>query len=98
MDKPTKMVRVVWVDAETIGDNGWQELDEVQASIETPPPLMKTVGFLLGIHTIDGQMTHVSVTDSIGDKECGHVTKIPMCMIRSMVYLKENDDGEADDS
>jgi len=82
------IVKILWIDAETIGDNGWQELEDLKSSIESPPPIMQTVGFLIGEYS-----THISVTDSIGDKECGHLTKIPLCMIRSMLYLEDIDNG-----
>jgi|2_EtaG_2_1085320.scaffolds.fasta_scaffold00402_17 hypothetical protein len=79
-----KMIRVTWVDAETIGDSGWQDLSDIQHIKEVTPPVMKTIGFVLGDFD-----THITITDSIGEKECGHVTKIPKEMIRTACFLGE---------
>ena len=79
-----KIVKVIWVDAETIGDSGWQEICEVGDSIESAPPVMQSVGFLLGEYD-----THITITDSVGDKEYGHITKIPAPMIRYITYMQE---------
>jgi hypothetical protein len=80
------IVRIRWIDAETIGDSGWQDLEEVKESIETEPPTMITVGFVLGEYA-----THITLTDSLGTKECGHLTKIPIEMIKSIDILIEAD-------
>ena len=78
------IVRVTWVDAETIGDSSWQDLDETLEASEAEPPIMTTVGFVMGEYA-----THISLTDSIGTKECGHLTKIPRVMIKQIEILKE---------
>ena len=83
-DISSNIVKILWIDAETIGDSGWQDLEEIKESIEAEPPVMTTVGFLLGEYP-----THITVTDSLGTKECGHLTKIPRDMIRSIEILKE---------
>ena len=70
------MTLIVWVDAETLGDTGWSDLEEMQADAEKEPPIMNTVGFVMA-----DTPTHVAVTDSIGENDCGHVTKIPKPMI-----------------
>lgn len=80
------IVKVTWIDAETIGDSGWQDLYDVTVAFDTTPPIMKTVGFLLGEYS-----THLTLTDSLGDKECGHVTKIPREMIKKIEYLYSSD-------
>ena len=79
-----EMIRITWVDAETIGDSGWQDLSDIQDIKEIKPPVMETIGFVLGDFE-----THITITDSIGDKECGHVTKIPKEMIRTACFLGE---------
>tara|TARA_R110000824_G_scaffold149522_1_gene319833 strand:+ start:24 stop:281 length:258 start_codon:yes stop_codon:yes gene_type:complete len=71
------IVEVLWVDAETIGDTGWLDLTEALESAKVPPPIMRTVGYVL-VDTID----YIAITDSLGTKECGHVTKVPRSMIR----------------
>ncbi|QDP48635.1 MAG: hypothetical protein Unbinned97contig1000_20 [Prokaryotic dsDNA virus sp.] len=81
-----KIIKIEWVDAETIGDNSWQELESAIEYSKNDPPVMTTIGFLL--HECD---THLSVTESIGSQECGHVTKIPTGMIKDMKVLLENE-------
>ena len=76
------IVKITWVDAETIGDASWQQLDDVKDSIETEPPFMITVGFVLGSYD-----THITLTDSLGTRECGHLTKIPRDMIKETSVL-----------
>ena len=79
-----KIVKIVWIDAETVGDSGWQEIEAIGDTVESPPPVMQSVGFLLGEYD-----SHVAITDSVGNKEYGHVTKIPVQMIRYMTYMQE---------
>ena len=81
-----KIIKIEWVDAETIGDNAWQELEGAIEYAKNDPPIMITVGFLL--HECG---THMSVTESVGSQECGHVTKIPVEMIKTMKELVENE-------
>tara|TARA_R100000008_G_C3581481_1_gene168845 strand:- start:190 stop:465 length:276 start_codon:yes stop_codon:yes gene_type:complete len=71
-----------WVDAETLGDTGWMDLTEAMESAKVEPPIMQTVGFVLVDHE-----DYVAITDSLGDKECGHVTKIPKVMIHRREIL-----------
>ncbi len=75
-------VIVTWVDAETIGDSSWQNIEDLSDDILKPPPLMQTMGFMLGDFP-----THLALTDSLGDKECGHLTKIPKEMIKEIEYV-----------
>jgi len=81
-----KIVEVFWVDAETIGDTGWIGLTEAMESARIAPPVMRSVGFLLIDHE-----DYIAITDAIGDKECGHVTKIPINMIKRRTNLLEED-------
>jgi hypothetical protein len=76
------VVVIKWVDAVTEGGVGWSDLDETMTSAETAPPIMATVGIIL--HSCP---THVSVTDSKGEAECGHMTKIPREMIKDISKL-----------
>jgi hypothetical protein len=78
-----KIVEVYWVDAQTTGDSGWQDLTDAKADAMLPPPVMRTVGYLL----ID-EDDHIALTDSLGTVECGHVTKIPRSMIKTYHELR----------
>ena len=77
-----KIVEVIWVDAETLGDSTWQDIEEIKQRAKDNPPVMRTVGFVL--HESD---THISVTDSLGENECGHMTKIPIGMVTECKVL-----------
>ena len=76
-----RILLIQWLDAETIGDTGWTDLDSARESARQPPPIMKTIGFV--VHTCS---THIAITDSLGMQECGHVTKIPREMIKTLDY------------
>ena len=70
------MSRVTWIDAQTTGDSGWSNLEEMLEDALTPPPVIVTVGFVL----LDCD-SHIAMTETLGPAECGHVTKIPKGMI-----------------
>ena len=70
------MSRVIWIDAMTIGDCNWGDLEEMMEDALTSPPTIVTIGFVL--HECD---SHISLTETIGPAECGHMTKIPKGMI-----------------
>ena len=72
-----RIVEIHWIDAETIGDSSWMDLTEALETAKISPPIMRTVGYLL-IETSE----FVALTDSLGPKECGHITKIPCSMIQ----------------
>ena len=63
------MVSVLWVDAESDGGSGSEEMME---HARRPLPVIHTVGLL--VHQDDEQ---IAVTDSKGPEEMGSVTKIP---------------------
>ena len=75
---------IFWIDAETFGDTGWMDLTEAKEAASVPPPIMRSVGYVL-VSNDDW----VAITDAIGDKECGHVTKIPVYMIQRRQTLVE---------
>jgi hypothetical protein len=77
-----RIIEIFWVDAESVGDSGWQSLEESQATITSPSPIMKTCGYVLHEAT-----DFIVVTDSLGTEECGQITKIPSCMVQSIHEL-----------
>ena len=81
-----EIVEIFWVDAETLGDSGWMDLTEAMESAKVPPPIMRSVGFVLVDHE-----DFIAITDAVGAKECGHVTKIPTHMIQRRTTLIEED-------
>jgi hypothetical protein len=78
------IVKVEWIDAETKGDQGWQDLETAKEEAKKLPCVMTTVGFLLADFT-----THICLTDSLGTEECGQVNKIPREMIKSMSVIDD---------
>ena len=70
------VILIRWIDAVTHGDCTWQDLAETKEDAEKEPPMMCTTGIVL-----TAADTHIAVTDSIGEEECGHMTKIPRGMI-----------------
>jgi len=81
------IAEVIWVDAEDIGDVGWNDLDELLTKAAEPCPTMRSVGFVL--HHDD---SHISLLSTIGPQECGSLEKIPAEFLKSVAYLK----GEKD--
>lgn len=93
MDRVFKTVLVDWVDAITSAEPGWVAYEDAIKEAETPPPLMKTIGFVL-----NDNEEYIALTDSVGDNEFGQVTKIPRSMIKKLIYLKGETDEEIIDS
>tara|TARA_R100000655_G_scaffold71369_2_gene109754 strand:+ start:10159 stop:10401 length:243 start_codon:yes stop_codon:yes gene_type:complete len=77
-----KVVKINWIDAQSIGDCNWQDYSEIKELAKESPPIMQSVGFL--IYECE---THVSIVDSIEKDVCGHLTKIPIAMILERVDL-----------
>jgi len=73
------LVECEWVDASTSGGPGWVGLDEAREFAASPPPVMRTVGFLL--HEQQGSSGYLVLTDTLGYNECAAVHKIPNAMI-----------------
>ncbi len=75
-DKIPKLVKVLWIDAMTVGGAEWLGKDEAKSSAKEPLPMMLTVGFVL--HHDDEQ---ISLTSTIGPGETAQVNKIPKRMV-----------------
>ena len=85
-----KLVVINWKDAETFGDSGWTTLTEAKTAAAIAPPIMSSVGWVL--HSDEN---YIAITSDLGPEECGHLTKIPLEMVVSIVELKETYNGEA---
>lgn len=81
--KIPKVVKVWWVDAETIGHTDWMGTEESSEAARNPLPVMITVGFVL--HSND---TMVSLTSTIGPDQTAQVHKIPRQMIVKIEDLR----------
>jgi hypothetical protein len=84
-----KIYLIKWKDAVTEGGGGWVASDEIEKIATSPLPIMNTVGFVL--YETD---EYICVSDSIGDKESGSITKIPTGMITEWCLLGTPDLGE----
>jgi len=81
--KVPKLVKILWVDAYTIGGEDWIEKDMAKSYAKEPLPHMLTVGFVL---FMDNEQ--VAVTSTIGPGETAQVNKIPKRMIIKMETLQ----------
>ena len=79
-----KLIKIKWIDAETVGDCNWQDIEEIKEMSKKNPPVMESVGFVL--YESD---SHISIIDSHGEDVCGHLTRIPKGMIINASYLEE---------
>jgi len=86
--KNYRLVEVIWVDAEEIGDVGWNELKATKASAKKPCPTMHTVGYVL----FEGPY-HISVISSVGDQECSSLNKIPTAFVKEIRELIPSTQG-----
>ena len=78
------IVEVVWLDFETHGETGWNELKHQLNYAKKPPLKMKTVGYL--VHECE---THISLLSTIGDEESSALDKIPRGMIEEITTYSE---------
>lgn len=80
-EKP-KLVEIIWVDAETVGDAHWMPNDDSKEAARSPLPIMMTVGYVLWENE-----EMISVTNTIGPDETAQVNKIPKKMIYNIDEL-----------
>jgi hypothetical protein len=81
--KIPKLVKILWVDAYTIGGEEWIEKDTAKSYAKEPLPHMITVGFVL--YTDNEQ---VALTNTIGPGETAQINKIPKRMIISIESIQ----------
>jgi len=72
MDKDYELVEVVWVDAEELGEVGWNNLKSQLRDAKKPCPVMKSVGYL--VYQNDDQ---VSLLSTVGKDLASTLEKIP---------------------
>ena len=82
------IIEVVWVDAEEIGDIGWNDRAALLRAAKKPCPTMRTVGYCLH-HGED----HIAVVNTLGPSECSRLDKIPAAFIKEVKYLTGKRDG-----
>jgi hypothetical protein len=80
------IVLVEWVDAEEHGEVGWNNLKAQLKYAKKECPVMRSVGF-----EVWRDSNHIALLNSIGDKECSTVEKIPTGFIKSITILSPSE-------
>lgn len=78
------IVEVIWIDAEEIGDVGWNDKKDMLREAKKPCPVMRTVGFC--VYRDDN---HISVVSTLGEQDCSRLDKIPTAFIQAVNTLRE---------
>ena len=81
----TKPVKITWLDAETIGDGGWLELEECMREMLTPLPTVISIGYVLCRNK-----QCITIADTISSDCVGVINRIPLGMIVSIERLSVN--------
>jgi hypothetical protein len=76
------LVEVIWVDAEEIGEIGWNDLYETLEEAEKPCPTVHSVGYL-----VFSSESHISLIRAFYAGGCSTVEKIPKRFIENLRYL-----------
>lgn len=79
------VVRVTWIDAEEVGDIGWNCLKHQKRKAKEPCPTIISVG-----HVLFQSDKHISLVSTIGPDISGAVEKIPSQFIVSIEELVPN--------
>lgn len=76
------LVEVTWIDAEEVGEVGWNDLEEMLGEAQRPCPTVKSVGYL--VHCVE---SHISLVRAFHSGGCSTVEKIPKGFIENIRYL-----------
>ena len=83
--KELPVVRVTWIDAEEVGDTGWNCLRDQKRKAKEPCPTIISVG-----HVLFQSDKHISLVSTIGPDISGAVEKIPSQFVVSIEELIPN--------
>jgi len=81
-EKVYEILEVTWIDAEEVGDVGWNDLKKQLREAKKPCPAMKSVGYC--VHRSD---THISLLSTLGKDLGSTLEKIPMSFVLDVVSL-----------
>jgi hypothetical protein len=87
VDKNYEIVEVVWVDAEELGDTGWNNLKSQLRDAKKPCPVMRSVGYL-----VYQSEKHVSILSTMGKDLASTLEKIPTGFIVEINKLEKVED------
>ena len=83
--KELPIARVTWIDAEEVGEIGWNCLKEQKRKAKEPCPTIISVG-----HVLYQGDKHISLVSTIGPDISGAIEKIPAEFIVSIEELTPN--------
>ena len=86
MDKDYELVEVVWVDAEELGETGWNNLKSQLRDAKKPCPQMKSIGYLVFQND-----KHISLLSTMGKDLASTLEKIPVGFIIEINKLTRED-------
>ncbi len=84
-----EIAKVTWLDAEEIGDVGWNSLSGMKKRAKEDCPTMVSVG-----HVLYEGSDHISLISTLGDKECSTLEKIPMSFVVKIEKLEVKKDDQ----
>jgi len=84
MNAKYPIIEVLWVDAEEVGQLGWNDPDEVIADAAADCPIVHSVGYL-----IFESEAHISLIRAYHSDGLSSVEKIPKGFIREIRVLRE---------
>jgi len=93
MKKKYEIVEVEWLDAEELGEVGWNSTKEMLKLAKKPCPLMNSLGYLV----YDGE-EHIALLSTVHPECCSTVEKIPKGMILKITYLVSKPDEAASET
>ena len=80
--KEYDIVQVTWIDAEEIGEVGWNNLGEQLKASKRPCPVMKSVGYCVW-----KDAEHIALLSTVGKDLASTLEKIPMSFVTDIVTL-----------
>ena len=86
MDKEYELVEVIWVDAEELGEVGWNNLKSQLRDAKNPCTVMNSVGYL-----VFQSDKHVSLLSTMGKDLSSTLEKIPSGMIVKINKLRREE-------
>ncbi len=76
-----RMVLVRWVDSTSL--HGWQQMPDVYDFMADGLPEYDSIGFVVG-----DDENALTIVQSLGEGNCGHVMKIPKASVLTITELK----------
>ena len=86
MSNQYALVEVLWIDAEEVGEIGWNNSEDMLEEASKPCPLVHSIGYLV----FDSE-SHISLIRAFFDGGCSSVEKIPKRFIEDLRVLRECD-------